>query len=63
MLLLLLLQSMAVCSAKQQAIYLSKLNANVESLNYYHNGLFLGAHTFWQAARHHGSLELSNKSL
>jgi hypothetical protein len=33
---------MEVCSAKQQALYLEKLIANVQSLAYYHNGLFLG---------------------
>ncbi|WIA18485.1 hypothetical protein OEZ85_009939 [Tetradesmus obliquus] len=35
-------ESMDVCSVKQQKIYLDKLLANVENLNYYHNGLFLG---------------------
>ncbi|KAF6262350.1 hypothetical protein COO60DRAFT_649798 [Scenedesmus sp. NREL 46B-D3] len=34
--------SMEVCSAKQQALYLVKLIANMQQLTYYHKGLFLG---------------------
>jgi hypothetical protein len=42
LLLLLLLQSMDVCSAKQRAMYLDRLISNMNQLSYYHTGLFLG---------------------
>jgi hypothetical protein len=40
--LLLLLQFMDVCSAKQRAMYLDRLISNMNQLSYYHKGLFLG---------------------